>query len=343
MAQFTLFVHAGPGKTGTSAIQRALETCSKHQEKLKLWYLGSILNFAPVKRHQWQELSLRGIDILGDDTTRNLICHEAPEILSESIRILQSQGYISAVWVNESLYGREEPACRILEALLEKEPHLKIKVVFYLRNHCSWIRSAYTQWGIKHKHYLGPVRTFDEYSKKKVQFYPSAMRWSDSKIDLILRSFDNTDNVISDFFNVINIHCDIDDIRKENESPGDAIAVLWALYNSRFPDETVLPNRFERILKQMDLHLVQSAIPLPKEFFPSPGSLERVARDSETDLQALNNLLKDLGLHDLQIELNKDCKDNNDTELVWQVTAVLANMVFKLNERIEFLEQEIKK
>lgn len=138
---FTLYIHAGSGKTGSTAIQQSLTDCEKQLEGQKVKYLGLMLEGINNPTEEWQQPY--GWPVFAKDKQRNM--QELVNILKHSISELNQKGWHSAIWSNEALFGEFNLLGKVKE--IEKELDVKVKVICYFRNHVSWTVSAYKQWG----------------------------------------------------------------------------------------------------------------------------------------------------------------------------------------------------
>src|SRR3546814_15994242 len=106
------------------------------------------------------------------------------------------------LWSNESFFDRN---AQILEAFALLRDELDVTVVAYIRRHDSWARSAYMQWGLKHKTYTGRLKSFREWAiggaPKFAEKLQAFNHLGVSKI--ILRNLDAVDDSVTDFKNIL--------------------------------------------------------------------------------------------------------------------------------------------
>lgn len=333
---FHLVVHIGAGKTGTTSIQKML---AKHENLLRkkgMSYLGKMLENAPVKLFDWQKINAGGKFLnRKDDTAQD----ELYQVLAGAIDALMKSGINKAIWSNETIFDRERHAIPVLNRL--KQDGVSVDVVVYVRRHESWVKSAYAQWGIKHKTYNGPLQTYKEWMiDREFLFFPRIQKWIENEgLNILLRNYDAADDVVTDFFEFVGIGAPGTPRENINASPDNTLLLLWALYNGRF-EEKVLPEKFWRVAKQAKLVDRNFRTPRPGELFPTKEDLEEVIKYSEEDKKKLNALLTEQGQPLLEV------KPPGDTQLEpermqWNISVATLEMVYALQEQVFRLEKKI--
>lgn len=306
---FTLIVHIGAGKTGTSSIQASL---LKHKDELRQYgwdYWGLMLERVDVLKYAWQRASGSKMlmDIDPDSATEQLF-----DVLSENIKRSISNNINHAIWSNESFFGRHD---RVISALRRIESTgVRIKILCYVRNHVSWAKSAYVQWGLKHKSYQGKIIDFKSYMKRRpVGFYGSINPWMKSfPDDFMLKNYDVAIDIVSDFSAEIQIPVEINSVRV-NETPLPEELLLRAIFNNSSKRE-VLPVEFDLNFLPKRHNKNIDAEEWMGELLPKIDDLVEVAKASNEDLLKINQLLQALGQVPLEFpEISvKPLKVNSD-------------------------------
>lgn len=293
MAQPHLIVHIGHGKTGSTSIQRTLERSRDPLAENGTAYLGRMLECAEVANPRpWQNED--GAELLLHRMSDDAVADEVTEVLSEALQTLGDAGMVRAVWSNEALFARRRGVGRALSRLVEAGT--EVSVVLYLRRHDRWAKSAYAQWGIRHKSYPGPVLSFDDWIKANpVRFAHMLEFWDNTHGSrLMLRNFDRTADVVADFLEITGIG-GAEPVRV-HETPSSRDLLSWAVYNSREAGE-VTPERYARLLNAAARPgAVPPDAPPPKDLFPSTASLAAVLEDARDDLASVNAVFERLGV-----------------------------------------------
>ena len=284
-----IFVHIGAGKTGTSSMQLTLKENQSILNSMGIHYLGMILEHASIKRYSWQNYPAGNFNLLDNSVAFDQVL----EIFNETTNELSKKGIHTLIWINESFLADRKKMIPILQ-FLQKEHD--VEVIAYLRKHETWIRSAYVQWGIKHKVYSGKVKSFKEwYTPNRVCFYNQIKCYLDAfPKNLMLKNMEAQENLVESFLD----YCKIEDknikIIKYNESPTDEELLLRAVYNN-FIQDPALPFRFdEEFLKSKgqdgigDWHTPRYFL---ESLLPSSEDIEQVHKDVSADREALNKLL----------------------------------------------------
>ena len=143
-----LIIHAGLGKSGSSAIQKF---CRDHPDVLRAagaLYLGMYLERAAKSERDFTS---------PDDLQQAL--EDDPEIEARLIALLTSKigsrpGVQTFVWSHIALAMHADRLGRVIAAL---QGVCDVEVILYFRHQASWLVSAYQQWGVKHKRTPAPL------------------------------------------------------------------------------------------------------------------------------------------------------------------------------------------
>lgn len=331
---FKLIFHVGAGKTGTSSIQESLRLSQATLAKHGFGYWGLMLESAPFKQFSWQLASAsKEFLALSQQEARE----QVETVLSKSIEMAMQAGCHTAIWSNEWFFGRHQAVLPALQSL--ERNGVEVKIVAYVRRHDAWARSAYVQWGVKHKTYEGSLMPFSEYIRKRpVRFSSTLAPWKEAfAADFILRNFDAVGDVVSDFIELFNLPRDIVPSRT-NESPSMEELFLRAMYNNTHKGE-VLPVNFDRLFGTKQINFNLKAGQWLESLLPSQADLERVIEISAADRQATNQMLAELGQPELATTAlkTKDLAVDND-----KLISVLMQIVFMQNNKIQKLQRDVK-
>jgi len=333
-----IIVHIGAGKTGTSSIQQTLKSNQKVLEAQGFLYLGLILDQAPVIKYHWQKHPSGNFNRVDKER----LYEEVLDILKLTIQKSQQAGIHTLIWSNESFFGLNEKLIPILSEL-RKEHDLEI--VVYVRKHESWIRSAYVQWGIKHKTYPGPIKKFKEwYQPGKVNFYNTLKPYIDVFGDkVVVKNMAGHSDLVTSFLDQCGIATESIIIERSNESPSNEELLLRSLYNNHFKAD-VLPTLFDRrILRQINKNLYEENID-PTAFLqslmPTEEDIKEVNEQVEDDRHKINQLLlasseKEIGS---DIDSKIDLKVDSDKLLM-----LLAKLVIRQSIEIQHLQKNLEK
>lgn len=244
--------HIGSGKTGSSAIQKALLNQSSQLAKYRVKYLG--LHFEYIDSEfscEFRKLSphvyLREGSGAYESFANNIV---------EMTSFLAEKGFEKIIWSNESLWDLHVSISKIFSML--RDLGHTVKVVVYLRSHGSWLRSAYFQWAIKHKVANGPVLKFSDWWRKTAINHLNYSRRINDLMevvdDLEIRNYDQISDVADDFFRRLGLDQFIVEGVRANDRPSPVHMYLYALYNGSLPS-SVLPIQLDRWVKQNKVRL----------------------------------------------------------------------------------------
>ncbi|QVL52134.1 MAG: hypothetical protein KFB97_11755 [Cyanobium sp. M30B3] len=289
----TLIVHIGAGKTGTSSIQAALTENEQILAKHKIRYLGMVLENGQ-KTYSWQYPE-GSVDLFDLDALRQQ--NEVFNVLSSELTA--DDGANVLVWSNEWMFGRHDSFIPALTAI--KGLGYTVKIICYVREHGSWSRSAYEQWGINNKAYSGRVKSYREYFKvRPIRFMADVSPWLVSfGPDVGLRNFDCRDDIVGDFFSVLGINHACPKPRANKRlKPEELLA--RAIFNNASTSPT--PPKLLRCFRPQNLHPVISSESLMNSLLPTAEDIEWVRNDSAEDLKGLNRILESCGEPPLQYD-----------------------------------------
>lgn len=332
-----LIVHIGAGKTGTTSIQRALVTQQKSLIEQGFWYLGLMLENAPVKRYPWQR-ALAFEELMS--LTESEITAQLADVLSSSVDIIASSGCKTAILSNEAFLNRPKVHRAIIpvfEQLAEKG--WEIEIVTYIRRHDAWMQSAYQQWGLKHKTYKGELLPFSKWRKRSNCFFNDSLQiWMNAKgCKNIVHNFDAVTNVVDDFYALVGLERKKIGSIRANKSPTSEELLLRSLFNNQSQD-TVLPSEFERLMNVEKLDFNRSVTTFLSNYLPSDADLMKVVEDCAEDRAEINRILNNNGQPPLDISALK--LKSNEVDLA-KITAILFEILANQARKIEHLESKL--
>lgn len=291
MEPFEFIFHVGDGKTGTSAIQRTLREHPSELASAGVAYLGLMLERAPVRIHDWQAAArIEEFHALGEARG----AAEMADVLRACVAPLREQGVRRAVLSNESLFGRSAASIAALQRL--REDGHAVSVVAYVRRHDGWARSAYVQWGLKHKTYEGPIRDFGDWAaKRKFALAPKVARWHSAfGSDFHLRNFDATADAAADLLQWLGLAPDRFGRERRNEAPSPEELALRALFNHRQEGRTQVM-RFSRLFDSENVDFRQPLASWFVSLGPTGAQLRAIAEAHAGDRELVNAVLAENG------------------------------------------------
>lgn len=331
----SLIVHIGHGKTGSTSIQHTLLQNRDALIGQGVCYLGRMLEDCETpdpKPWQHPDGAVRLLHQMEDDDA----AEEIRNVLNTELERLNAIGVHTAIWSNEALFARRNGVAKAIVAL--RDQGISVRVIVYLRRHDKWAKSAYAQWGIRHKSYEGPVKTFANWiAERPVHFADNLEFWDqNSGRDLVVRNFDATPDVVSDFLSLAGTE-NIDPVHAYETPPPETL-IAWAVHNSRTNSE-VQPDRFARLLNASHL-LGQSArhLPEPSELIPSTKDLAAVLAQSMSDLGRVNAIFKN---HNVVGFDANDPATGSTPPTQWEMMQFMMAMIFSLQEQVLRLKRRL--
>lgn len=234
-----IIFHIGMGKTGTTSIQQALRQNAADLSRQNIHYLGVWFDAISPE--------FRGVE-----GQRKFVSQGGEALASSAATFLKAlqekaQGDENAVFIlsNENMFAAGPALHPFLAALGENGAELQL--IAYLRDPHSWLPSAYTQWGIRHKTQPGPIVPYEKMARELIGQYGAIRFWLENYADrLSVRPFEKGIDVIQDFAETAAISLPPTKIRAlERAEPAEIL--LRAMFNNRIP-EPVLPERFDRLV-----------------------------------------------------------------------------------------------
>ena len=330
-----LFVHIGNGKTGSTSIQYTLEDAHEALRSQGVFYLGRMLEFGQSDvAKDWQTPA--GADLLLHQTPDERVTQDVLEVLRAELAELKDQGIDTAVWSNEALFARNAGIIPALKAL--QADGVKVSILVYVRRHDRWARSAYAQWGIRHKSYQGPIKRFSEWiAERPAKFAPNLHAWNNAfGSALCVKNFDTVADVARDVLDHVGVS-DLD-TQRVYETPSPEELVVHAAYNDR-SSGAVLPDEYHQFRKSVgQIRPSSKDAKRLQNLFPSQDELLQLMNDSAGDMRAVNAILREKGQPVLRSVA--DTKDMPEPD-TWAFVVYLLQLNFTLQDRLTNLEGHV--
>lgn len=333
--KFNLIVHIGAGKAGSTSIQKTMEKSRAALNSVGLDYWGLMLEKSPAGSNL-KEMKLFSDEFLNGENEQ--LVDRISKTLVENVEIARSRHLHTAVWSNEWFFRRPKNIIRVLKSLSHKDT--RIRVVFYVRRHDSWLRSAYIQWGLKHKTYRGPILNFSDWllSHKEFRYFePDLAPWIQSFPDeVFIRNLDAVKDVVIDFANFLKIDPQILLTTRENESPGSEELFLRALFNNNF-NEAVPPGKFDKTVGLKALKSVGTPNDFLELLLPSSAQLNGIVESSSSDRKSIDHLLLSQNQEPIETNFTEARSSNVSME---KMIYLLADLAIKNSIEIDSLKKQ---
>jgi hypothetical protein len=331
----TLVLHIGAGKTGSTSIQFTLRRIPKVLEAQGTNYVGLMLEKIPgATNNAWcaegaPQKYFRAPD--REDTNDQVY----RTILAE----LKRQGTLGVkqvIWSNEAFLTRHDRILGVIEQLARDG--VPIRLISYVRRHDKWARSAYVQFGLKFKTYVGPLRNFSDWSANQNIAYAKDLDvWRAAFPDTLeIYNFDKINDVAAHFVDLLGLK-DIEVVRA-NDSPSNALLAAWSVFNGRQHEQT-LPNAFTRLAAPLKvLQPKGEAVPPLDELLPDTDDLKAIQDTYRGDLEAVNAMLVAQGQPAMEYgHLDEKRRDVS----TWEIDRMLFQMVFSLQRQVLELQDRL--
>ena len=327
-----ILFHIGMGKTGTTSLQNALAANSVALAEQGICYLGKwfdtlgsqykkpngiqhIFNQRPAKQ---TELARQFFDVVS--------------------KVAAQDKVESFIFSNEAIFvmaKSSKPFFKELQKLLE------VKFVAYLREPGSWLPSAYSQWGLRHKKDEGPIKPFRDMGDELAKMYYPVIDWHQLYGESIaFRKFDKNIDIIEDFSALAKINLKV--ATSKARVRDDLVeSVFRAAFNSDFP-KAVHPDLFT--------NTVYNAASKPpknlKNFIENCfdySSLSEIIKNNENIFKYINDDIK-LELNYQNIDTPKSIKiDDLTHDIIGYLVAITLDQskrIKKLEKMVNILQEE---
>lgn len=233
--------HIGMGKTGTSSIQKALEDSFDILAKQKVAYLGMWFDVIDPSFGQHYDGIQRFFNSTADEMKQY-----AENFYNSLSAKAQKDDIDTFIFSNEEIYAQVFQIIPFIQSLIEL---MDVSIIVYVRSPQSWLPSAHTQWGIKHKVMPGNIQPITVWARNYIGVYGGLMTWSEHfEEQLSVRLFSKQIDCVKDFAQTLNITL-IAETQRILERGDDIDILMRGLYNDRF-DEPVLPDEFNKAILQ---------------------------------------------------------------------------------------------
>ena len=332
MQNIELIVHIGAGKTGSSSIQGALRRNRDLLLDGSIRFLGQVLErTAQPKKYAWQAREEAGRFFRPDDEVER--ANQVADVLIEEFGAAENAEVTRYIWSHEAIARKGK---FLIPALMKvQEQGVRIQIIYYLRRHDEWAKSAYVQWGIKHKGNVGRVRSFKEWmTPGYANHYDHLQTWLEAFPDMVkIRNYSAISDVVSDFSSALDLELKLEGMPRANTSPGNELLAAWAVYNSR-ADRPRKPHLFQSIAKRANLFANSPDLPPISELLPDAEDLGDVVEAVKQDAEALNKVIGEQGGIPLDFSSSKAIDNSFDQ---WKMNQVMLRLIFLLYDEVEKL------
>jgi len=328
----TIYIHAGYGKCGSTAIQRWLERHRASLRENRVFVCGTSLQHAPDAAYPSVPIMLRAMTREADSATQTILKALSAEAERNDV----------VIWSSEALQRWQGFLTPIIQGLMAEHT---VKVVLYMRSHVSWLLSAYAQWGIKHptvRRKTAPhAASFQEFIEARAVDldYPAALaRWEETGAELVARSYDAVPDVVEDFIALTGLTGSSEGDRANTQLSTSTLAILKGVQSVRRTPATI--RSFEKMLrtaKLTDGDIGATTLDLVTEDEDALAALHESYRTQRETLSARYGL--ELSDKVPRNPLTRPAaQDGGQDDLI----AILSLLCFSLHERVEALEEQLK-
>lgn len=351
--KITFIVHAGYGKTGSTAIQKFL--FMNKDKLLDNGYLytgycfGELTDGKATRRYDdeselfYDEAELFSTyfeEIITSGPKKlNAFFNNVQNILE---KVCSQHNVHTIIWSNEMILQRYAYLGEVIKKLSE---FYKVKFLVYLRRQDQWIISAYKQWGVKQKTYMGPVAGFKTWKKLvgDIDRYDLLLKEWESFVnldDMYIRIYTESMDIIEDF----SIICALD-ISKYKKSKNqynlpwdDTLLMLAKIYNNQYVCEKYSPeleNLFEYDCNLTNKEFKSTELTLD---YPTTKELEEVYKKNNIANKKLTRYSKS----DYQVIFpDIPVKNINKKEIhITQIVSALLSIMVEQNKNIRELKKK---
>lgn len=334
-----LIVHIGHGKTGSSSIQETLLASRQALTDQGVAYLGLMLEHSQnTVRPAWQQRSGSDAFFAVDHDSAHAN-DELFAVLQEALSLLDAHGVTRAIWSNEWLAQRSRMVLPALQRVAAQGHTIEIQC--YIRRHDKWAISAYSQWGLKHKNYAGPIRRFADwlpiFGGRGMRFAGDLAPWDNVfGQDLRVFNFDAVGDVVEHFLMVNHLQ-GIVPIR-DNVSPPSVEIAAQAVFNSR-SEAPVRPFEYGRIAALLQRETTRGdSLPTIDALFPDAKTLADILEERCDDIAALDQMLQRSGQPRLDFSDPPRQTRHPDP---WEMEQYILRLLFGLADEVRDLRQQV--
>lgn len=323
-----ILFHIGMGKTGTSSVQQVLQQNPEQLAEQKAEYLGMWFNL--IKPSFQGHVGLRDFFQSSDEDIAGF-ARSFAEILRTRAA---TNGTELFLFSNEALFGHVHKITPFLSEL--QAQGIEVDLLAYMRDPHAWLPSAFTQWGIRHKHASGPIQPFGERARTLIHHYDAIQIWHKNFPGLLrLRRHETGIDVVQDFAQAAGITLETGP-KRYLERAEDAEVLMRALYNNRIKGEA-LPERFNRLVINTNRGPVPSASEMAERCFVMEGIDEIVEERRD-----LFTFIRDTFGFDYLNGSAKERPPVDSAALQTRLLDFLIETTFQQSDRITHLERQLR-
>jgi hypothetical protein len=267
-----IIFHVGPGKTGTTSIQNFLFS---RKEGRNYFFAGLFFNTLELDKPYKGDFNFLA---LSEKELFDVFSFE----LDFHIAYCKDRNIDCLILSNEAFFLRLDVFLDVFRSRFIKNHELTI--LMYVRPVKEWIRSAYDQWGIKHKMSTGPIRSACDFASTTLPPYLNILEKIaafDMENHLVVRNISNLPNkdVLKDFCSIFNLSHE--NAPKENMAPTDLEIMVYYAVNSQF-ETVVTPSIGQRLIERI------------KEVSVEPNLVEKITMTDEMfDQEKINIFIRE--------------------------------------------------
>ena len=345
-----LLIHIGTGKTGTTSIQRFFLKHRDYCRQNRLDYFGLHLDLCGLPlEFPWLHAGQAFLfQQLSDSDARDQLS------LALDNYFQCNQDIDCAFWSFEAIYQRPQVYIPVLMQLKERLG-INIKPFAFVRNHASFLVSAYKQWGIKHKTGPGPVLSFEEWAEENnaLLSYGQKLKYWDDAFgeNFLLFNYDASIDVVSDVLrllpgdlgeNLASLHQG----EAFHATPPDHLLILYALFNNR-SESPVLPEVMSKLLSRYPgLRNNHPPLVSAADLFPDTESTAFIADQKllQFDSALINAMLRSRSQPTLKLSSGaiEPSEFRSDYALQSTLLSMLLTIVEEQDHRIQLIEQRLE-
>lgn len=326
-----LIVHIGPGKTGSTAIQRALRLSALELAAADIAYWGATLELAPLQAYSWQGKTQA--QLLGEMVRREGLVAEFVDCVARSFETGPRRAIVS----NETFGTQAGFVIPLLRAV--EDAGFDILVVGYARSPSAMMQSGHAESELKRKNHRGRVRSFAEYAQSPFMRANQLERFDRAFGErFVVRNYDETDDVVADFMSVLGTDAKLPSIRA-NVRWGVEAELIRAFYNDRQRGQ-VSPAGYRAFANPRHVDLNFDVLSWYRGVLPTQRDVDAAAERSAGETKRLNALLARHGqplLQDLA-ELSPRPEVSPD-----RLAGLLLQIVYSQHMRLSSLEDEAER
>ena len=322
-----LTVHIGMGKTGTSSIQKALRSNEAKLRDQGAAFLGMwFTDIDPAFARQ--------------DGQKAFFAANSAEMAAHAVTFKKAMAARADaddtdrfILSNEGFFGRVAKLTPFLKALA---PEIEVNLIAYVRDPRSWLPSAYTQWGVRHKENKGPVQPFAERATTLIGQYKPLRLWHEAFGDALdVRVYKKDLNVVQDFAEAAGVDLDVS-AKRYLERAEPAEVLLRALFNDRFEDG-VMPERFAAAVLPPSTGVVTSLADMSERCFDQ-SSLDEIIAENQRHFDYIRD---EIGI-DLMAGPAPAAKETDQKVLSARLLDHLTEITLGQALRIHRLERDVR-